>query len=618
MKPQISQMTQIKINEIGEICGFIYTRTVTKIVTMKKIAALLLLAFTGIYASNNSWAQEKNLPAGFAPGEELKMQQYLSTRAAASKGIPNPPGGALRTMAEWEEVQAVTITWTSYQDILREIVRHAKLEAKVIIVCSDSNSVKSYLAAGGVDAQNVEFIEADYNSVWCRDYGAHTVYRNDVDSLILVDWIYNRPRPFDDVIPDVISSYTGFPLYSTTQSPYDLMSPGGNFFNDGFGTGFSSKLVLEENDGSGGYPVEPDHTEAEIDSIMKWFMGIGRYIKMDELPYDGIHHIDMHMKPLDEETILVGEYPGGVADGPQIETNLQYILNNFPSKWGTDYKVVRVEMPPDQWGNYPNEGADYRTFTNSIFINGTILVPIYEEQYDTIALRIYRESLTGYKVVGIDCNDIIPAKGALHCITKLIGVENPLLISHQPLSNYTTDYQVDAYINHISGIANATIYWTTDTTAGWQTASMTETNAATHTWTGYIPEQDSSITIYYYIHALANSGKHQTRPIVAPSGWWKFYMLVTGLEELQVHVEMSIFPNPAGDYTYIPITTDHAVDVSLNIYNLLGQKVVNMYQGTVHAGQYWKFLDASELESGIYTVVLETGSQRIVEKLVVL
>ena len=38
-------------------------------------------------------------------------------------------------------------------------------------------------------------------------------------------------------------------------------------------------------------------------------MGINRYITMPTLPYDGIHHIDMHMKLLDEETLLVGEYP---------------------------------------------------------------------------------------------------------------------------------------------------------------------------------------------------------------------------------------------------------------------------------------------------------------------
>ena len=67
---------------------------------------------------------------------------------------------------------------------------------------------------------------------------------------------------------------------------------------DGFGTGFSSKLTLDEN---------TLHTEAEVDTIMKKFMGINRYIKMETLPYDDIHHIDMHMKLLDEETILMAE-----------------------------------------------------------------------------------------------------------------------------------------------------------------------------------------------------------------------------------------------------------------------------------------------------------------------
>ena len=73
---------------------------------------------------------------------------------------------------------------------------------------------------------------------------------------------------------------------------------------DGLGTGFSSNLVVNEN---------PTHSIAEIDTIMKQFMGIDRYIKMNELPYDGIHHIDMHMKLLDEETILMGEYPAGAV-----------------------------------------------------------------------------------------------------------------------------------------------------------------------------------------------------------------------------------------------------------------------------------------------------------------
>ena len=61
---------------------------------------------------------------------------------------------------------------------------------------------------------------------------------------------------------------------------------------------------------------------------MDAFMGISTYIKMETLPYDQIHHIDMHMKLLDEETILVGEYPEGEADGP-IEANIEYIQDNY-------------------------------------------------------------------------------------------------------------------------------------------------------------------------------------------------------------------------------------------------------------------------------------------------
>ena len=62
-------------------------------------------------------------------------------------------------------------------------------------------------------------------------------------------------------------------------------------------------LILDENDGAGDYGslVYPNHNESTIDAIMNDFMGITRYIKMPTLPYDGIHHIDMHMKLTDEE-----------------------------------------------------------------------------------------------------------------------------------------------------------------------------------------------------------------------------------------------------------------------------------------------------------------------------
>ncbi len=587
----------------------------------------LAALFIGLY-STICFAQN-GLPKGFAPFEKEMMGEYLQTRSAASSGITTPPNFDVRTMAEWEEIQSLVITWTSYNQILREIVRHAKEECEVIIICSNPNSVQNYLNNGGVDMTNVTLLVEDYDTVWMRDYGGNTVYSEDLDELVMVDWIYNRPRPDDDLVPEAVAALKGIPLYATTTAPYDLVNTGGNFMSDGFGTGFASKLVLDENDGTGDSNIfYPTHSEAEVDNIMQEFMGIDRYIKMDELPYDLIHHIDMHMKLLDEETLLVGEYPPGQADGPQIEANIQYVLSNFTSMFGAPYKVIRVEMPPDADDMYPDEGSgwntgDYRTFTNSVIVNKTILVPIYEEFYDTTALRIYEEAMPGYNVVGIDCNDIITASGALHCITKAVGVNDPLLISHQALRDTpsTSDYTVDTYIRHASGISGATLYYRTDNNTTYQSIAMIETDPANFTWSADIPGQNTGTSIYYYVEAEANSGKQQARPMTAPDGYWRFRIggnPVANQDPNALAMTMeTVFPNPANAITCIPIQSDKVLDGTISLLDIFGRNIATIHDGIIPAGESKYFFFAGRYDAGTYFVQLKTEEGALVQKVMI-
>ena len=110
------------------------------------------------------------------------------------------------------------------------------------------------------------------------------------------------------------------------------MSTGGNWMSDGAEL-FSSELLLMKM-------MElvimdrflPKSYRGGAGCHFSSWMGIDEYIKMTVLPYDDIHHIDMHMKLLDEETLLIGEYPQGLSDGPQIEANIQYVLSNFNTK----------------------------------------------------------------------------------------------------------------------------------------------------------------------------------------------------------------------------------------------------------------------------------------------
>src|SRR5690606_17603494 len=277
---------------------------------------------------------------------------------------------------------------------------------------------QNYLVSNGIDMTNVEFLNAPTNSIWIRDYAGNTVYTEDVGERALVDWIYNRPRPMDNILPTQHANYVGMPIYITDTAPNDLVNTGGNFMSDGLGTAFASHLITIENQAGNPYGVSAK-TEAQIDDIMEAYMGLERYIKMTVLPFDGIHHIDMHMKLLDEETILVSKYPEGVADGPQIEANIQYVLDNFQSPFGTPYNIEWIDAPPSPVGNYPNTGGPYTTYSNAVFVNKTIMVPIYRPEVDAPALAKYQEMLPGYNVVGIDVDNpgenLINSLGAIHC-----------------------------------------------------------------------------------------------------------------------------------------------------------------------------------------------------------
>jgi agmatine deiminase len=529
-----------------------------------------------------------------------------------STPIYTPPVSPVRTMAEWEEIQALTITWTGYQSVLREIVRNSQTECKVIIICTDSNTVKTYLTNYSVPLVNLGFIQAPYNSVWIRDYGQNSAYTNDVDSLILVDWKYNRPnRPQDDALPNWVAGYFGIPVYAMSQLPNTLVHTGGNFMSDGFGTAFSSNLVLNEN---------PTLTSTQIDQLMNSFMGITNYIKMTVLPYDGINHIDMHMKLIDEETLLVGQYPTNISDGPQIEANIQYVLSNFNSYFGTPFKIVRIPMPPEQSGQWPSQGGDYLTYTNAVFVNKTVLLPTYYQQYDTTAIRIWKQSLPGYRIVPINCNTTIPASGALHCITHSVGTSDPLLITHQPLqntSNTITPYLVSAKMFHRSGIAGAMLYYRTDTLQPYSNVVMNTINGTD--WTASIPPQQAGTKIYYYVSGMAVSGKTQVRPMPAPAGYWKFE--VTGITSVvssgKPVIIQNMYPNPSKGLTCIPVTVSEDIALKITLQDVLGQELAVIFAGDMIAGDKNYFINTSELPTGVYMVQIETPVGKTAQRLLV-
>ncbi len=558
----------------------------------QKFAFLFL--FLLVFSTTLVFSQEEEvLPKGLTESEKGILSQFQFKNNVMS----DPPSGPVRAAAEWEEVEYLVVRWTSsFQNILRQIVEVGVSECKVIITTQDESSVANYLTNAGVDLTNVIFLDENSNSIWIRDYGGNTIYSDDVGEIALADWIYNRPRPFDNVMPTAHANLLGIPIYETNTGINDLVNTGGNFMSDGLGNAFASNLILDENSAGNPYGVSVK-TEAQIDGIMNEYMGIENYIKMENLPYDAIHHIDMHMKLLDEETLLVSRYPEGVADGPQIEDNIEYVLSNFQSPFGTPYEVEWIDAPPSSGGNYPDTGGSYRTFSNSVFINKSVIVPIYRAEVDGPALEKYQELLPGYNIVGVDVDNpdenLISLFGAIHCITHTIGVEDPLWIVHQPIdqANPSSTVSVDAMIKHDSGISTATVFWREEGTSDFSQTAMSLVSG--DDWSADLNMPNTTINIEYYIEAEANSGKTLARPIVAPEGFWTILVDILSNEEWANNNISAPFPNPSQNKVSFDLNNIGG-PIQVVIYNILGQKLfeTNIDKGngiiSLDLNQDWK------------------------------
>ncbi len=586
-----------------------------------KAKLLLSLVLAAALAPFSAQAQRFDSPLSHGiDAREVEFFEAHPFSPTPTRGETTPPEfDGLRTMAEWEEIEVLCVGWEGYSAIEKQIVVNAAQECEVLVLTEDPSGVEDYITSnnGGGDAaslDNITIIDTPMNTVWMRDYGPNTVYGNGVDDRIIIDWLYNRPRPDDDVAPQVIADHMGIDLYETTAAPYDLMNTGGNFMSDGFGMAFASNLIGDENEGGPTWwgTEFPDQSAEDIEGILADFMGLDTYVRMENLPYDGIHHIDMHMKLLDEETILMAEYPAGVSDGPQIEANLEYVLANHTSKWGTPFEVVRIPSPPEPgWGGgYPSGGGDYMTYTNSVFVNNTILLPTYYEEFDTTAIAIYEETLPGYNVIGIDCNQIISASGAIHCITHSVGVEDPMLISHQPLDD-TEDtvnpYSVEALVQHRSGIATSRLFWRLSGETEYTEVAMTA--GADDIWAGDIPAQTGGSVVQYYVEGTSVSGKVQDRPMPAPEGYWQFRVgeiqvnSIAGVSDLAGF--QPAFPNPASAITCIPVVLSESTQGRVAMRDAAGREVAVLFEGRLPAGISKHFVDASLLPAGAYVVTLE-------------
>ena len=404
----------------------------------------------------------------------------------------NPPAAPVRPIAEFEPASHVLIRYPL--GIPVALVAHLSNTAQVICLVSSTsqqNSATSTFNNGGVNMSNVSFMIAPTDSYWTRDFGPWFIMDGN-DQVAIVDFVYNRPRPNDNMIPQTFATQQNFTYYGM-----NVQQTGGNYMSDGINTAAQTTLVYEENTSLG---------QTGVNNKMLQYMGASNYYVINDPNNTYIDHIDCWAKFLAPDKVLVRSVPTSHAQYAAIEQAANYFATRNCA-WGYPWKVYRVNTPQNQ------------PYTNSLILNHKVFVPIMNSSYDAAALQVYRNALPGYEVIGISSPSSTPweSTDALHCRTHEIADKQMLHITHMPVwgqHNESETINFNARIKAYSGQAlysdSLKVMWKVNQ-APWESTLLQDLGS--NNFTAMLAGFAAGDTVRYYIHAADASGRSIDHPL---------------------------------------------------------------------------------------------------------
>jgi len=488
------------------------------------LVLILIILTCGIIAAHNSDIEDRN---GFDTAFPMLERSFVETP---------PPAGPVRPVGEFEPASHVLIRYPL--GIPLSLVVHLSNASQVVCLVGSSTTQSQAVSAfqsAGVNMANVSFLIAATNSYWTRDFGPWFVIDGN-NTLGVVDFPYNRPRPLDDEIPRTFAQTFDYPLFGM-----NVIQTGGNYMTDGINTVAQTTLVYDEN---------PSLSQQQIHQKMSDYMGAVNYYVVNDPNNTYIDHIDCWGKFLAPDKILIRSVPTSHAQYNAIEAVANYFAG-LNSAWGYPYRVFRVNTPQNQ------------PYTNSLILNNNVYVPIMNSTYDAAALQAYRDALPGFNVVGITGASSTPweSTDALHCRTHEIPDKEMLYIHHipyygtAPLQDF---YDFNAYIYPHSNqpvYSDSLLVVYRVNSGQWQNAVLTNVSGSNYTTmvSGLTPGD----TIRYFIHAADQSGHSVNHPLTGPDDPHVFRLTPDNVPPVITHNPITVVEEDQLPITLLAQVTDN-------------------------------------------------------------
>ncbi|MBZ0296200.1 MAG: agmatine deiminase family protein [Anaerolineae bacterium] len=342
-----------------------------------------------------------------------RMAEHPTTvEMTRGDALPQPaPSRLIRLPAQWEPMEAIILTWPVYYPPLwplyASMVEAIAPVARVTINIARptfANGVELYLMQHSTsDLKQVQFLYMPTDDIWVRDYGP-IVGLDESGQQVVVHATYDPlphyPQSQDNAMPTRWAAHHEIPVRAL-----DLHAEGGNIWSDGAGT-----LLMSDE-------FQRRDSSLTVDSMLAALHKVFLFDKLIVTPHlqeEETGHIDLLVKLAGTQTVLVTE-PGDSLNTERLRQTGE-LLRQETNARGYPYQVFELPALPQyfNWGLF----SIWRSYTNSLTVNGRVLVPIYGESTDERALEIYQQAMPDYTIIPINCKVGINGGGAVHCMTK--------------------------------------------------------------------------------------------------------------------------------------------------------------------------------------------------------
>jgi agmatine deiminase len=347
--------------------------------------------------------------------------------------------------AEWETHTSTWLAWPHYRSdwpgkfepipwVYAEIIRHLGRHERVDLIVNNRASetqARKVLTKANALSENVVFHRWPTNRVWTRDSGCTFVAgtpglssrakSRDLalsPNLAAIKWRFTAWAKYlnyqhDDKIGSRMAEAAGVDEIRAVHGKSRVVLEGGSIDVNGKGT----LLTTEECLLSRTQQRNPAMSRKDYEKLFSNYLGIRKVIWLSSgITGDDTHgHVDDITRFVAPDTVVTA-----VESDPN-DTNYEPLRENIrrlratSDQNGKPLAIIELPMPSPVVFEGRRLPASYANF---YIANGIVLVPVFNDPNDRVALDILADLFPDREIVGIYSGDLIWGYGALHCMTQ--------------------------------------------------------------------------------------------------------------------------------------------------------------------------------------------------------